>query len=373
LSRWEERVIEWRAFLITDPSARLRFVRSMSGYPPKRRLFRIHSGFLLAAVLIWPPATAPDFGVPRPARVLSAPVDGARLPPVWLVETQPGFETYSNGLRIETRFETDGPARKYMIYDGSSAGREAVEIGSQPVGIVFHSSESLQLDFEPKQNRALQRIGENLLSYVRSRRCYNYVIDRFGRVWRIVPEAAIANHAGWSVWGSDGRLWVNLNRSFLGISFEARTGGTTGELATPAQVHSARILLEMLRARYNIRPENCVTHAQVSVTPHLHSLGNHVDWITGFPFEQLGLPVNYDIPPPAIAGFGIGFSEGYASAAAEPLRAALRRAEEELRREADWRGMPPTEWRARLQRQYEMGRTTLQNKSAAQENDDDER
>jgi N-acetyl-anhydromuramyl-L-alanine amidase AmpD len=47
----------------------------------------------------------------------------------------------------------------------------------------------------------LKRIGESLLAYVRRKQAYNFVIDRFGRVYRVVPESDAANHAGNSIRG----------------------------------------------------------------------------------------------------------------------------------------------------------------------------
>jgi hypothetical protein len=67
----------------------------------------------------------------------------------------------------------------------------------------------------------LQRLGESLLEYVRRRRAYNFLIDRFGRVYRYRGGNGLG-HAGYSVW-SDGKwLYLNLHESFLGISFEAK-------------------------------------------------------------------------------------------------------------------------------------------------------
>jgi len=63
-------------------------------------------------------------------------------------------------------------------------------------GIVFHTTESLQIPFEAQRNRALKRIGESLLQYVGRRCAYHYLIDRFGRVFRVVAEQDAANHAG---------------------------------------------------------------------------------------------------------------------------------------------------------------------------------
>ena len=102
--------------------------------------------------------------------------------------------------------------------DGSSGEKR-----TEPVGIVYHTTESLQAPFEPGQNNVLKRVGESLLEYVRRRRCYNFLIDRFGRVFRIVNESDAADHAGHSVWADDRYFYVNLNDSFIGISFEAQT------------------------------------------------------------------------------------------------------------------------------------------------------
>ena len=44
------------------------------------------------------------------------------------------------------------------------------------------------------------RQHQRLLRYVQQNRLYHYVIDRFGRVYRVVAEESKANHAGHSVW-----------------------------------------------------------------------------------------------------------------------------------------------------------------------------
>lgn len=373
---WREHAIAVRANFIRDPARRLRFLRRSAAptRPRRRRRHRLLQALLLGlAVLVWPPPTASDANGTRLFRSGIALPPGPAASPVWLVDTQNGLEIYSNGLRIETRFQTEGRTRSYLIYDGLSESREVIDSGARPAGIVFHSTESLQAPFEAGQNGALRRIGENLLTYVRSRRSYNYVIDRFGRVWRIVPDLEVANHAGWSVWASGGRVWVNLNRSFLGISLESRTDSVSAGTATPAQIHSARILTELLRAKYRIPVENCVTHAQVSVSPATLGLGYHTDWVAGFPFEELGLSANYSLPPAALFVFGFGYDPSYAEAGGEPMQAGLRRAEEALRQEATARGIPPQEWRLRLQRKYRQIRTALQTQSTAEENDIDER
>jgi hypothetical protein len=210
---------------------------------------------------------------------------------VWQVEKASDFEIYSNGLRIENQYAVSHRPRAYRAFsrdypDGSSAEKRI-----EPVGIVYHTTESLQAPFEPGQNNVLKRVGESLLEYVRRRRCYNFLIDRFGRVFRIVNEGDAADHAGHSVWADDRYFYVNLNDSFIGISFEAQTvAGETTTSAGSAQVRAGAMLTEMLRSRYKIPGRNCVTHAQVSVNPSNMQIGYHVDWASSFPFEGLDCP-----------------------------------------------------------------------------------
>jgi len=85
-----------------------------------------------------------------------------------------------------------------------------------------------------------------------------------------VAEEETANHSGHSAWADEKWRYVNLNESFIGVSFEAITPpGPDPDLGSahqdgeskisPAQVRSAAILVEMLRHRYHIPESNCVT------------------------------------------------------------------------------------------------------------------
>ena len=94
---------------------------------------------------------------------------------------------------------------------------------ADPAGIVFHTTESAQAAFSAEENGTLRRIGESLLDYVRRKRAYHFVIDRFGRVYRVVSETDAANHAGYLGLGDERWIYVNLNESFLGVSFETKT------------------------------------------------------------------------------------------------------------------------------------------------------
>ena len=189
----------------------------------------------------------------------------------------------------------------------------------------------MALPFKENQNRALRRIGAGVLEYVRRISAYHYVIDRFGRVWRVVPEDEPAHHAGNSVWADESHYYLNLNSSFLGVSFEGPSRDESGEMpATAAQIHSGRLLTDLLRSRHRISAGNCVTHAQVSVNPDNMGIGYHTDWAANFPFEQMGLPDNYRIPPPAMTLFGFQYGPSFLAATGERLWHGLDVADLEL-------------------------------------------
>jgi hypothetical protein len=221
------------------------------------------------------------------------------------------------------------------------------------VGIVYHTTESLQAPFEPSQNDVLKRVGESLIEYVRRRRCYNFLIDRFGRVFRIVNETEVADHAGHSIWADDRYFYVNLNDSFIGVSFEAQTG--SGEDATEAgeaQLRAAAMLTEMLRSRYKIPAQNCVTHAQVSVNPANMQIGYHIDWASSFPFEKIGLPDNYALPSPAVSIFGFGFDASFEQRAGAHLAAGVIAADHSLGERAAQSHMTAAAYRKALHQRY---------------------
>jgi hypothetical protein len=272
---------------------------------------------------------------------------------VWLVDKSTDSETYSNGLRIDTRFETANHPRTYLAFpvdrpdDGEGVIRNAVE------GIVFHTTESRQIPFEASANGALKQIGESLIDFVRRKRAYHFLIDRFGRVYRTVPESDAANHAGYSVWSDDNWLYLNLNESFLGVSFEAQTEpGQEEPGVSPAQIHSAIMLTEMLRDRYSIPAGNCVTHAQVSINPENMQIGFHTDWASSFPFAQLGLPDNYARALPAVTVFGFEYDATFLHWAGTRLCAGVELGEQELGRSAAASGVTLATLRKTLQARY---------------------
>ena len=270
--------------------------------------------------------------------------EAPRLPPaapavspagVWQVEKGDGYELYSNGLRVETGFAVTGPARRYRVFEAD--GRLGEAVYAAPVGILFHTTESDVWPLEASFNENLRDSSHRLLRYVSRNRLYHYLIDRFGRVYRVVEEEAKANHAGHSVWAAEGRTYLNLNNAFFGVAFETRWDGGRALPITQAQLGSGRTLTEYLRQRYGIAPEMCVTHGLTSVNPRTHRIGHHMDWARGFPFEAFGLPDQYQRPAPSVAAFGFGYDEEFLKVLSEPWP-GVRAAELALTDEAARRG-----------------------------------
>lgn len=360
--------VDWFAGRIGDPVVRLRFLRSVAppdpppdpppeppASPKPRPIIRL---LLLLALLL--AVLVSFFLVRAAARVepLGAPVRriepaaaaaGRQTADVWEVESSGKADTYSNGLRIDNHFAVSNHRRSYRAFPADRPEGGGGPWRSEPAGIVFHTTESLQAPFEAQQNGTLKRIGESLLEYVRRRLAYNFVIDRFGRVYRVVIEGDAANHAGYSVWSDEEWIYLNLNESFLGVSFEGRTLEAD---ISPAQVRAAAMLTEMLRGRYKILAANCVTHAQVSVNPSNMQMGYHTDWASGFPFEQLGLPDNYVRALPALWAFGFEYDPGFLRLAESGVYRGVELAEDNLRRSAAESGLPPVAYRKMLQKRY---------------------
>jgi hypothetical protein len=348
--------------MIADPVLRLRFLKVMRRPQPSKpwRRFRfwiVWPALLLAVMVFFLAKHAAGKPKAPPAVVIRADLPLIREVPkpssVWQVEKSLGSEVYSNGLRIDTRFQVASHPRSYLAFPTSRAGSRVPTRRSMPAGIVFHTTESPQAPFEAGETSVLKRLGESLLDYVRRKGAYHYLIDRFGRVYRVVAESDAANHAGYSVWADDDWLYLNLNESFLGVSFEAQTpGGQSAEVVSPAQVRSAGMLTEMLRSIYQIPAGNCVTHAQVSVNPSNMQMGYHTDWATGFPFAALGLPDNYARALPSLWIFGFEYDPRLFGSLDNRISAGVGLAEQDFLRAAAAAGLQPAAYRKTLQQRY---------------------
>lgn len=350
---------------IEDPVRRLRFLRAAAPKPSLAgRLARIglRRWMLWSAIplaLLIPFLLKLAAGKPRPlpaSPVAAQPAPVRGIPaavPVWQVEQSGDSEVYSNGLRIDTRYTVATRPRSYLAFPRDAGHASAPVARTGPAGIVYHTTESCQAPFEAEATPVLKRLGESLLAYVRRKRAYHYLIDRFGRVYRVVAESDIAWHAGHSVWAGEHWLYLDLNDSFLGVAFEAQTNAGAAEgVVSPAQVRAAAMLTELLRSRYPIAAGNCVTHAQVSVNPAKMLAGYHTDWAAGFPFEALGLPDNYQHALPSLSVFGFDYEAAWLHSIGKSMSAAVARAEQEIASRAASAGKRPAAYRKTLQKQY---------------------
>jgi hypothetical protein len=361
---------------MTDPVERLRFLRrqmtAQRTAPPrqaatgKRRVWHVASiiGCLVVLVAIVPLPTGSAETLAKERHLIveatAKPAAVIPAPRVWLVDRSGSLELYSNGLRIDVTFAVSNHPRKSFDIYSLAGGPEPVDQGNAPVGIVYHTTESNLAPFEEEENHRLQRLGRNLMEFVRQERCYHYLIDRFGRVYRVVQEADAANHAGNSIWADSRGVYVNLNDSFLGVSFEGQTGAV--DEVTPAQVNAGKVLTEMLRSRYGIATENCVTHAQVSVNPQNMRIGEHTDWAGKFPFAGVGLPDNYSIPLASMAVYGFEYDKVFLKMTGMRWH-GLDMAEMQVARKAATEGLETERYRAILQHRYKDIASALKEKS----------
>lgn len=360
--------IERRARRYRNPIDRLRYLRQATADGSYRRTSQIRwaACFVLAMATVTLRSDAVNReSAPRQAGAPAISRVFVETPAVWPVEHTGDYDLYSNGLRIENRLAISNEPRSYHLIE-RGAGMPG-PVRNVPAGIVFHTTESDQVPYEADRSATLQRIGKELLLYVRNKRAYHFVIDRFGRVHRIVVESDTANHAGHSVWADSKWSYVDLNDSFLGVAFEASmlSGQTT---ITEAQLRAARALTEMLRDKYNLPAEDCVVHAQVSVNPGNWRIGWHTDWGSGFPYRELGLPDNYQIPNPSIYLFGFEYDPAYTAATGPDLWKGLAAAEEQVRAAAAGRALATAEYRRILRQRYRDEQSAIPHRDAGEEN-----
>jgi hypothetical protein len=269
---------------------------------------------------------------------------------IWLVESGKDYELYSNGLRIDVTYAVAGLPRRYRTFVTGRGMEEEARV--KPVGIVFHTTESDVWPLEAGFNENLRGSSASLLRYLKRERLYHYLIDRFGRVFRVVNEDAKANHAGHGTWSDGERFYLSLNNAFLGVSFETRWEGGRALPITEAQLTSGRSLTDSLRQRYDIKPEMCVAHGLTSLNGKKHLIGHHLDWARGFPFGAFGLPDQYQTAPANVAYFGFGYDETLPERMGEPWPGVLA-GERAFSQAAKDEGLPVEAFRRQRQDLYD--------------------
>jgi hypothetical protein len=278
---------------------------------------------------------------------------------VWLVEQQGNYERYSNGARILTDYETTNHTRGYVVLPRGQGtmvktGGAEQNVRRDPVGIVYHTSESDMLPFTSDNNASIEVRTRGLLEYVRKNKSYNYLIDRFGQVYRVVRDTDAAHHAGNSVWADEAGVYVGLNESFLGVCFETNSeSDSLDEQLTEAQMVAGRLLTQVLRSRYNISDAGCVTHGLVSVNPSNMLICYHHDWARNFPFEAFGLSDKYKVAPASVSEFGFTYDEEIMEKLGGDVWPGVRLAEDEFHSRAENLNVTPAEMRRRMRARYQ--------------------
>jgi hypothetical protein len=270
---------------------------------------------------------------------------------IWLVERKDNYERYSNGGRILTDYETDNhPRGFYRLPHGTDARDTTAH--HEPVGILYHTSESDLIPFTAANNTTIELRTRELLEYARRHKSYNYLIDRYGQIYRIVRDEQSADHAGHSLWADRESVYVGLNDSFLGVCFETTTEAGADEQLTEAQLIAGRLLTAILRSRYQIDDTNCVTHGLASVNPSNMLIGYHHDWVRNFPFEAMGLSDKYQVAPVSISEFGFTYDGELVARLGGVMWPGVRVAEEEFQRRVAQSGMKAEDVRRRMRDLY---------------------
>jgi len=330
-------------------------------------------------------ATSPSSGIRPPAVAENPSIEpAANLPfdrshasiEIWTVEQVADSELFSNGLRVSSVHQVSNVKRSYQAFQADAPDYPADEQWrSAPPGIVYHTTVSeVSPPLEKENNELIRTRSRGLLNFVAKGKLYNFVIDRFGQVYRIVAADEVTYHAGYSAWADDDTAYLNLNDSFIGIAFETRPealnlDAPTESRVTPAQVSSARLLTEVLRAEYGIPEQNCVTHEMVSVNPDNMRIGYHTDFAGRFPFSDLGLPNNYELRLSSIAQWGFTYDDDFVEIIGGEIWPGMRRAQTSLYAQADEHQLTPAQFRDQRQAAYRKtsGRMRIARRSRAGE------
>ena len=296
--------------------------------------------------------------------------------PIWLVEKTPHYEIYSNRLQIITTYSVPNIPRKYYIQlRDHHLPKEAIQLSGAIAGIVYHASESDLVPFKPEMNSSIKKKSKRLIKYLQRKKSYNYLIDRFGRIFRIVQEDHTAFHAGRSVWADDNAIYLDLNHSFLGICFEGKDFEEAASTVAPdnpnsnslvprirptglsslneAQLRSGKELTDWLRVKYDIPQNNCVPHALVSINPDKKLIGYHLDLSRGFPFAKFSLSNKYLSPLPSIVEFGFSYDDYFSAIFKGEIWPGIHRSEEILQKRALDAGLSFSDYRKLLNTRFD--------------------
>ncbi|MBO0797420.1 MAG: N-acetylmuramoyl-L-alanine amidase [Blastocatellia bacterium] len=271
---------------------------------------------------------------------------------VFLLDKKGNVERWSNRAWIRTEMEIDTrPRRYYAIPRGSEFIGSNNQLRHDIVGIIYHTSESHILPYDPEFNKDIVRTSQGLANYIRSKRAYNYLIDRGGDIFRIVRDDQVANHVGNSIWSDSKYTYVGLNDSFIGICFESSVDAPDEQLTEP-QIKSGRELTDVLRYKYHIDDADCTTHGLVSINPERMFIAFHHDWVRDFPFDMMGVSDKYKVPPANILDYGFTYDDETLEKIGGKLWEGAKVAEERFKKRAEAAGIAPEVLRQKMRDRY---------------------
>ena len=109
----------------------------------------------------------------------------------------------------------------------------------------------------------------------------HYIIDDDGTIFQLVDEVDIAYHAGISYWNGE----FNINKSSIGIEFFSKDPYNVG--FTEKQIKSGIILCKNIINKYDIKPQNIVSHSDIAYEKESGCLNRKDDPSHLFPWNKL--------------------------------------------------------------------------------------
>ena len=104
------------------------------------------------------------------------------------------------------------------------------------------------------------RVSLKRLKNPKSKVSCHYLIDRNGKIFRMVKDVKIAWHAGRSKW----KNLSNLNKYSLGIEIQNKGHFIRYESFTKKQIFSSIQLIKKLLKKYQIKKENVLGHSDIA-------------------------------------------------------------------------------------------------------------
>ncbi len=302
---------------------------------------------------------------------------------IWMVEKSDDSEYYSNRLKINTTQTIENIPRGYYLFkkgDGKLLGSGVFT--NQIKGILYHASESDIFAYRPEMTQSIKEYSRLLIRYLNKKKAYHYFIDRFGKIYRLIPEDQVAFHSGNSIWADDEFIYLDLNHAFIGICFEGKdfedrkhSDASLQHENQPAivpmerssinesQLISGKELTDWLRVKYKIQQNNCVPHGLVSVNPYDRLIGHHLDLSHGFPFDFFEISNKYEEPIPAITEFGFTYDNYFVEIFQGKLWSGIAASEKIITMRAKERRMSVIDYRKILNGKFKQFFTWMKEKT----------